>query len=397
MVVTVSGVMRRTVMKSRRYACSLRILAGLIAALTLGSMSSGQAQSSGHLKSGPHSPFAAVYNATFHLSAEGAVTRKVISGKGFSTAIGQSLALFEGTLAPAPDGAPGFVIQGTTTFTDLAGDKLVAETTGRIRPAEAEAGLVQLDYQYVFEGGTGRFALARGNAHVLGTARFQDATSGTATWCMEGDLQLGFKAAYDHTFTLAPREEGSRVFNKEITGKGFNTVIGESAARFTGTIDLSSAPYPIDGTTTFTDLDGDELHARTTGHVIPNDKDPTLVELDYRCAFTGGTGKFVGASGNARVLGAAVFVDQVSGTASWCLDGDLSLVERAPSMNAKPEAQGIRVSWTQTGGRWGVQRSDDLSNWQSAPAGARQNGLRRSVRLEADRARQFLRLTRTGE
>ncbi len=339
--------------------------------------------------------FQAVYNGTFQLTPDGNITRKVISGKGFHTILGASTSLFEGTLKPAPTGSVGFVIEGTTTLTDSAGEKLVARTTGRILPAPKDAAMVELDYDFTFDGGSGRYAYASGKAHVMGTARFKDQVSGTATWCMDGRLDLGFKAAYDNTFKLSPGAAGSAVFNKEIVGKGFNTLIGESSVRFVGTANLSAAPYPIEGTTTFTDNEGHELTARTTGKIIPDTKDLTLVKLDYNYEFTGGTGKFKGATGTAHVLGSAVFADQVSGKASWCMEGGLILLEQLPAMSVQPTAAGLKVSWTQNNGRWNVESSRNLGLWSALNLAADRTGLQRSVALSGDEAQGFFRLRKS--
>jgi hypothetical protein len=135
-----------------------------------------------------------------------------------------------------------------------------------------------------------------------------------------------FSAVYNNTFALTPDATlPANVLGKDITGKGFNTLLGETTVHFVGTIDLNTTPFPIVGVTTIKDADGDELYATTTGTVTPAKHDPTLVRLDYDYVFTGGTGKFRRASGRAHVFGCAVFQTALTGTASWCMEGRLSL------------------------------------------------------------------------
>jgi hypothetical protein len=135
-----------------------------------------------------------------------------------------------------------------------------------------------------------------------------------------------FEAVYNNTFALTPDASlPANVLAKDITGKGFNTLLGETTVHFVGTIDLNSTPFPIAGVTTIKDADGDELYATTTGTITPAEHDATLVRLDYDYVFTGGTGKFARASGRAHVFGCAVFQTALTGTASWAMVGQLRL------------------------------------------------------------------------
>lgn len=134
-----------------------------------------------------------------------------------------------------------------------------------------------------------------------------------------------FSAVYNNTFTIDPPVEGTTIHDKEIVGKGFSTLFGESSIHFVGVIDISTetGPWPIKGVTTIAveDEDGShQLFAETEGLVSPG-KDPAggLVALDYKLIFTHGSGKFSGLKGgSASVLGAA---DLTTGTASWAVQG----------------------------------------------------------------------------
>ena len=146
----------------------------------------------------------------------------------------------------------------------------------------------------------------------------------SATLPARADESRQFNAIYNCTFALTPDASlPANVLGKDITGKGFNTLLGESTVHFVGTINLNPNPFTIAGVTTITDADGDELYATTTGTVTPAQHDGTLVRLDYDYVFTGGTGKFSRAAGRAHVFGCAVFQTALSGTASWAMEGEL--------------------------------------------------------------------------
>ena len=87
----------------------------------------------------------------------------------------------------------------------------------------------------------------------------------------------------------------------------------------------TESPFKTSGIVALTDADGDALYGRVIGESLLSETNDRLVRLRLRAIFGGGTGKFLGATGAATVEGAAYFLTELNGTATWSLEGHLTL------------------------------------------------------------------------
>jgi len=90
---------------------------------------------------------------------------------------------------PTGPGQP-ITLTGSFTFTTTDGaTTLRAAVEGIGIPDSANPNVfLNFQYQVQFNGGSGPFAAARGEAEVNGAAMFTSATAGTATWTMKGHV-----------------------------------------------------------------------------------------------------------------------------------------------------------------------------------------------------------------
>ena len=80
------------------------------------------------------------------------------------------------------------ILNGSLTFTTADGATTLTthvEGTGTPDPANPNS-FLNFQYQVRFTGGSGRFAAARGKAAINGAALFTSASTGKATWTLQG-------------------------------------------------------------------------------------------------------------------------------------------------------------------------------------------------------------------
>lgn len=82
-----------------------------------------------------------------------------------------------------------FTLLGTLRITSADGTTtLDADVVGKATVDPANANFLNLHYDVKFTGGTGTMAHARGKADIDGFAMFTSATTGTATWLLQGKV-----------------------------------------------------------------------------------------------------------------------------------------------------------------------------------------------------------------
>ncbi len=146
-----------------------------------------------------------------------------------------------------------------------------------------------------------------------------------------------FSALYTTEFTL---EEAGTVepLELEFIGDGHSALLGSTALRFGGAINLTERPFPTSGIIALMDTQGDQLFGRVVGQSIPEETNDALLRLRFDAIFGGGTGKFRSAAGLAKVTGAAYFLTGTKGTAAWNIEGRLSL-KKAVEITADAEIE----------------------------------------------------------
>jgi hypothetical protein len=101
---------------------------------------------------------------------------------------------------------------------------------------------------------------------------------------------------------------------------------GEQAITLPATPDQ---PYVIKGMWRFTSADGaTTLDIETNGTGRPDPTNPGFINLHLKVKFTGGTGRMAGAQGKGEIDGVGMFTSPAGGTATWFLDGDVSIKDR---------------------------------------------------------------------
>lgn len=94
------------------------------------------------------------------------------------------------------------------------------------------------------------------------------------------------------------------VVSTPFTGVGRLSHLGRSTVASSQTVDFTTAPPSMTGTDEFTAANGDKLYATHSGiSGVPDAQGNVTFSGEY--IFTGGTGKFNGASGSAEFTGSA--------------------------------------------------------------------------------------------
>src|SRR6267143_3928303 len=126
------------------------------------------------------------------------------------------------------------------------------------------------------------------------------------------------------TFDLLPTADPS-VFTHTVDGiaqvslLGNCTVHADVLVRFPAN---PSQPPTLKGSFTFTSADGTAtLKATVEGTGTPDPANPSFLNFHYDVTFTGGSGQFASARGEAEINGAAMFTSPSTGKATWKLKG----------------------------------------------------------------------------
>jgi len=94
---------------------------------------------------------------------------------------------------------------------------------------------------------------------------------------------------------------------------------GELEARFPPTPDQ---PVIVNGTATWTSLDGaNTLKLTVAGTAIPDPAGPAFYNANYQITFTGGTGAYASARGQAELNEVVMFTSAATATTTWNLKG----------------------------------------------------------------------------
>ena len=126
------------------------------------------------------------------------------------------------------------------------------------------------------------------------------------------------------TFDLLPTADPG-VFTHTVDGiaqvslLGNCTVHADVVVRFPAS---PSQPPTLKGSFTFTTADGaTTLKATVEGTGTPDPANASFLNFSYHVTFTGGSGQFASARGEAEIKGAAMFTSPSSGKATWKLKG----------------------------------------------------------------------------
>jgi len=122
----------------------------------------------------------------------------------------------------------------------------------------------------------------------------------TAVLVLAGDGRtqqlVPFKGVVQATHTVTPVIPPF-IVDVRLTGAGNATQLGAYTLVFVHRVDRSTVPTTAAGTMTFTAANGDTLIAQVIGKGTPTAV-PGIIYVVETCTITGGTGRFVGASGN---------------------------------------------------------------------------------------------------
>jgi hypothetical protein len=132
------------------------------------------------------------------------------------------------------------------------------------------------------------------------------------------------------TWVLGPTDDPS-VFTHTVDGvvqvslMGNCNIHADVVVRFP--TDPSKVPT-LNGSFTFTAADGvTTLKASAEGTGTPDPANPSFLNFQYHIAFTGGSGQFTNARGEAIIKGVALFITPSSGKATWELKGSVEGVK----------------------------------------------------------------------
>jgi hypothetical protein len=134
-------------------------------------------------------------------------------------------------------------------------------------------------------------------------------------------MQVPFKGTFDAIGT-ASEIPGDRcsALTVQIRGPGRATHLGRLTTDQSHCVDPTSLAF-TDGLFTLTAANGDQVHGTYFGEFVP--LEPPLFRIDGHFTFTGGTGRFVGASGGGDASG---LQNLATGQATVTLEGTISSV-----------------------------------------------------------------------
>src|SRR5262245_57724956 len=126
------------------------------------------------------------------------------------------------------------------------------------------------------------------------------------------------------TWVLGPTADPS-VLTHTVDGIVQVSLLGNCAFHADVLVGLPASPdqpYTLKGTFTFTSADGTTtLNADAVGTGTPDLANVSFLNFQYHVTFTGGSGQFVRARGEAEIDGAALFTSASAGKATWTLKG----------------------------------------------------------------------------
>lgn len=126
------------------------------------------------------------------------------------------------------------------------------------------------------------------------------------------------------TFDLVPTTDPA-VFSHTVDGVAEVSLLGNSIVHFDVVVRFPanpSLPPALKGSLTITSADGaTTLKASVEGTGTPDLANIFFLNFHYDVTFTGGTGQFADARGEAKIDGAALFTSQSTGKATWKMKG----------------------------------------------------------------------------
>jgi len=127
------------------------------------------------------------------------------------------------------------------------------------------------------------------------------------------------------TWTLAPTADPS-VFTHTVDGITQVSLLGNCTfhadvlVRFPA---KAGHPLALAGSAIFMAADGTTLKAALVGEGTPDPASARFLNFHYRATFNGGSGPLANARGEGDINGAALFVTELSGKATWKLKGHI--------------------------------------------------------------------------
>ncbi len=167
-----------------------------------------------------------------------------------------------------------------------------------------------------------------------------------AATCMSDGADAGptpFQASYDGTAKIvAVIDSNGPVVRFETTSSGTGSF---DLASYFSTDIVNLGTGAGDGTNRFVAVDGDELFGVFTVQIVPTDT-PGVLGLTGTTLFTGGTGRFNGASGSASFSGSGQFISETTALTSLRFAGELSLVPEPASVGLALTGLWLGMRWT---------------------------------------------------
>jgi hypothetical protein len=126
------------------------------------------------------------------------------------------------------------------------------------------------------------------------------------------------------TFVFEPTADPT-VFKAIVTGVVQNSPLGtciDAATLVVRFPTTAGQPVLINGTATWTSIDGkNSLRLNVAGTATPDPVNPGFYNNQYQITFTGGTGAYASARGDAQINEVVMFTSPLTGTATWTVKG----------------------------------------------------------------------------
>ena len=164
-----------------------------------------------------------------------------------------------------------------------------------------------------------RFSLFKGLGLALGCAALALTTNSISA--------ADIRANGGTTWTLEPTADPS-LFTHTVDGIVQVSLLGNCTVHADVIVHFPanpSQPPSLNGSFTFTTADGaTTLKAKAEGTGTPDPANPSFfLNFQYHVTFTGGSGQFATARGEAEIKGVALFTSPSAGKATWKMKGQV--------------------------------------------------------------------------
>ena len=133
-------------------------------------------------------------------------------------------------------------------------------------------------------------------------------------------VQVPFKGSLEGTYTAVPADPSNPlILNVQLDAAGEASQLGAFTYDFPHVVDRTAIPSTGTGISTFTTANGDQVFAKISGEatlIVPG-----LLHGVEKGIITGGTGRFVNASGSFTI---ERLIDQAGGTTIGSFEGTIS-------------------------------------------------------------------------